>query len=383
MGAPALPLRKLQVPAQRLVPLRETRPTISPDGEKIVFAAGDTLWIQELNQLDPRQIATSWRPAHLFWSPDSRFVGFVSENKLWKVSIAGGAPIALAIVDHRRWRARHVALGWQHRVFTEHQRQPAFSKLRRTVVNCGLSFRCRQVMSTFTSRRCCLAAMEFCSSFTARRAPTPSPCSTGHARKSSACLESKYSFRRSWATGHIVFNRLGKSNGVWALPLICQARKNRRAISDRPRRLLPQPLSGRDADVLPAHVERASPTRDPRSRRRGRACDRRAAVAAQRTRARARRPPRGGVAGANARDDLWIYDVERGSRTRLTFLESPAVFPAAWTTRNRVVYQYTVPARLRFATCVAAGRRHGRRRDARRRLLASLSNSATLSSSPT
>src|SRR5688572_13363420 len=92
-------VRKFHVAAQRLVVSRETRPAISPDGEKIAFVAGDSLWIQELNQLDVRQLALSWRPRHLFWSPDSAFVGFVSENKLWKVPInGGGEPIALGEV---------------------------------------------------------------------------------------------------------------------------------------------------------------------------------------------------------------------------------------------------------------------------------------------
>ena len=55
-GAPRR-VRKFHVPAQRLVLSREARPTISPDGEKIAFVAGDSLWIQELDQLDPRQLA--------------------------------------------------------------------------------------------------------------------------------------------------------------------------------------------------------------------------------------------------------------------------------------------------------------------------------------
>ena len=75
----------------------------SPDG----FVAGDGLWVQELHQLDPRQIAVSWRPRNLFWSPDSAAVAFVSESKLWKVPVSGGEPIALAAIQSTGagWRA--------------------------------------------------------------------------------------------------------------------------------------------------------------------------------------------------------------------------------------------------------------------------------------
>ena len=73
-------VRKFHVAAQRLVVDRSARPVISPDGQKIAFVASDSLWVQELNQLDPRQLALSWRPQHLFWSPDSAFVGFLSER---------------------------------------------------------------------------------------------------------------------------------------------------------------------------------------------------------------------------------------------------------------------------------------------------------------
>ena len=61
-----------------------------------------------------------------------------------------------------------------------------------------------------------------------------------------------------------------------------------------------------------------------------------------------RSPRRSQRCGPDAQSDVWIYDLERGGRTRLTFLPSP-VFPTAWTARNRVVYSYTIAGRLRVA----------------------------------
>jgi hypothetical protein len=52
------------------------------------------------------------------------------------------------------------------------------------------------------------------------------------------------------------------------------------------------------------------------------------------------------VVGAPARSDVWIYDLQRPARRRLTFLEND-VFISDWTTNNRVVFTYAIPGRLR------------------------------------
>jgi serine/threonine-protein kinase len=46
---------------------------------------------------------------------------------------------------------------------------------------------------------------------------------------------------------------------------------------------------------------------------------------------------------------VWIYDIEQGRRTRLTFLEDPRAFPWAWTPRNELIFSFTVRGRLRPA----------------------------------
>ena len=53
--------------------------------------------------------------------------------------------------------------------------------------------------------------------------------------------------------------------------------------------------------------------------------------------------------GAAPRSDVWIYDVEQGRRTRLTFLEDPRAFPLAWTPRNLLIFSFTVRGQLRPA----------------------------------
>jgi serine/threonine protein kinase len=71
-------------------------PVVSPDGRNIVFA-GDAdgrrmVWIRPLDAIDPRPLPGTEGVLRPFWSPDSRFVGFVAGGKLKKVDITGGPP---------------------------------------------------------------------------------------------------------------------------------------------------------------------------------------------------------------------------------------------------------------------------------------------------
>ena len=74
-------------------------PTISPDGRKIVFAGGSqepSVWLHNLNLGDAKRLNISTF-SRIFWSPDSRFIGYFDEQKLKKLDASGDeAPLALA-----------------------------------------------------------------------------------------------------------------------------------------------------------------------------------------------------------------------------------------------------------------------------------------------
>ncbi len=71
-------------------------PVVSPDGRNIVFAADSggqrMLWIRPMDAIDTRPLPGTEGVYRPFWSPDSRFVGFIAAGKLKKVDIAGGPP---------------------------------------------------------------------------------------------------------------------------------------------------------------------------------------------------------------------------------------------------------------------------------------------------
>ena len=68
---------------------------LSPDGHALVFAAETPggrpmLWVRSLDRLDARQLAGTEGAQNPMWSPDSRWIGFVVDQKLKKVNAAGG-----------------------------------------------------------------------------------------------------------------------------------------------------------------------------------------------------------------------------------------------------------------------------------------------------
>ncbi|MGH9409878.1 MAG: protein kinase domain-containing protein [Vicinamibacterales bacterium] len=77
-------------------------PVISPDGRAIAFAADSNgqrmIWIRTMDAVDPRAMPGTERVFRPFWSPDSKFIGFIAGGKLKKADIAGGPPATLCDV---------------------------------------------------------------------------------------------------------------------------------------------------------------------------------------------------------------------------------------------------------------------------------------------
>ena len=75
-------------------------PVISPNGRHIAYAAfapgGAKLWVQDLDQEQPRELGPR-DVRHMFWSPDSKFIGFhlFGTRELKKISVHGGVATTL------------------------------------------------------------------------------------------------------------------------------------------------------------------------------------------------------------------------------------------------------------------------------------------------
>ncbi len=90
------PLRKLKLPIRQLRTGIVSPPELSPDGRRLVYVAGEDLWLRELADLEPRKLVASVSPTFPMWSPDSAQVAYIADQKLWRVSAAGGLPALVA-----------------------------------------------------------------------------------------------------------------------------------------------------------------------------------------------------------------------------------------------------------------------------------------------
>ena len=81
-----------------------TQMAVSPDGRNVAFVAavpGERagLWVRELGKTSPRLLTGTDDASYPFWSPDSRSIGFFTEDKLKRVELAGGSAQTLSDVD--------------------------------------------------------------------------------------------------------------------------------------------------------------------------------------------------------------------------------------------------------------------------------------------
>jgi Tol biopolymer transport system component len=76
-------------------------PVLSPDGTSLAFAATGAdgraaLWVRPLNSLDAHALAGTEGAIFPFWSPDSRSLGFFADSKLKTIDLDGGSAQVIA-----------------------------------------------------------------------------------------------------------------------------------------------------------------------------------------------------------------------------------------------------------------------------------------------
>ncbi|MFS8085776.1 MAG: protein kinase domain-containing protein, partial [Acidobacteriota bacterium] len=81
--------------------------TVSPDGSRLVFIATNAdgkrlLWIRPLDSLTAQPLTSTEGAEAPFWSPDNRFVGYFANGKLFKIDAGGGRPQALCDIRESR-----------------------------------------------------------------------------------------------------------------------------------------------------------------------------------------------------------------------------------------------------------------------------------------
>jgi len=106
--APPRPIVRLnaEVSSGRLFSDLGSAVVLSPDGSRLVYVVGDgnnqQLHARSLDQLEGAPLSGTEEGYHPFFSPDGKWVGFVTPTELKKVSVSGGAPLKLCDVNLSR-----------------------------------------------------------------------------------------------------------------------------------------------------------------------------------------------------------------------------------------------------------------------------------------
>jgi eukaryotic-like serine/threonine-protein kinase len=70
--------------------------SVSPDGGKVAYvganSSGPILFVRPIDSVIAQPVAGTEGVLQHFWSPDSRYIGFSANRKLWKVEASGGSP---------------------------------------------------------------------------------------------------------------------------------------------------------------------------------------------------------------------------------------------------------------------------------------------------
>lgn len=77
---------------------------ISPDGRTLAFTARDVsgkllIWLRPIAALTAQPLAGTDGAQFPFWSPDSRFIGYFTQDKLLKIAATGGPPQTIGAIN--------------------------------------------------------------------------------------------------------------------------------------------------------------------------------------------------------------------------------------------------------------------------------------------
>lgn len=90
---PPAPLRKFQMEMDNL---GRNNAAISPDGTSIAYVHGNRLWVRRLDQVKGRELPGTDDADLVFWSPDSRQIGYRVRGDLWKTAVDGTGRVLLS-----------------------------------------------------------------------------------------------------------------------------------------------------------------------------------------------------------------------------------------------------------------------------------------------
>ena len=74
----------------------QQRIALSPDGTHLAYAGGDQIYLRAMDRIEATPIRGTEGATEPFFSPDGQWLGFWADRQLKKVALTGGAPITLS-----------------------------------------------------------------------------------------------------------------------------------------------------------------------------------------------------------------------------------------------------------------------------------------------
>ncbi len=90
-----VPLRKFHLTVPGENPTGPSSPALSPDGRQVAYLTPGRLMIQSLGELEPRSYPVEASASRLFWSPDGKAVGFIAGTRILRLAVDGTEPQAV------------------------------------------------------------------------------------------------------------------------------------------------------------------------------------------------------------------------------------------------------------------------------------------------
>lgn len=80
---------------------RYSGPKISPDGSMIAYRRGGMIWLRRLDSFESRSLPGTDNVRNIFWSTDSRWIGYNTSDSIFKIAVNNGNPIRLTSEVHK------------------------------------------------------------------------------------------------------------------------------------------------------------------------------------------------------------------------------------------------------------------------------------------
>ena len=330
-----------------------TNVAISPNGRHIAFVARDAepkLWVQDLDQQHPRAIEGTEGAIRPFWSPDSNFIGFGTGGELKKVSVRGGLAIPLCELPDANMRGGSWSSDGELIVFSSGTPRVLYEVLARggtpSVViapdesdSPSGSLRGGLVDPHFLPPQAGSRVLVFAFGAGGAGTLTVQDLDTGHREILAPGARPFYS-----PSGHLVYQSSGLAHDLWALPFALGSLKatgEAFPVSQNSR----GPTVATDGTL--AYLDSAGSRqqqvvwRDRRGEKAGGMSLVQEAIRYPTLSPDERLVAFSSQGGSNT--EVWVYDINRGARTRLNSAARAAGFaPVAWSpTGQEVAFSFS------------------------------------------